>query len=78
MSVPALTCLAGFATLLLLLVVYIAGYFALSVTQWGATPDAWCRIYPLQWQAEIYKPAAKVESAVTGDDVSTYWQPANP
>ncbi|MGI8979704.1 MAG: hypothetical protein ACR2FY_10790 [Pirellulaceae bacterium] len=60
---------------LLPLVLCVAGYFALSRTSTGATPDDWCRIYRLQWQAEIFKPAAKVESAVTGDKVSTYWMP---
>jgi hypothetical protein len=56
-------------------VLYVGGYFALSRTSGGATPDDWCRIYRMKWQAEIFKPAAKVESMITGDEVSTYWMP---
>jgi hypothetical protein len=55
-------------------VLYVAGYLALSRTSPGA-PDHWCRIYRLKWQAEIFKPAAKVESVITGDEVSTYRMP---
>jgi hypothetical protein len=61
--------------ILLPAVLYVAGYLALSRTSPGATPDHWCRIYRLKWQAEIFKPAAKVESVITGDEVSTYWMP---
>jgi hypothetical protein len=48
---------------------------ALSRTSLGAAPGHWCRIYRLKWQAEIFKPAANVESVITGDHVSTYWMP---
>jgi hypothetical protein len=57
---------------------YFGGYWALSVKHSGATPDDWCRIFRTPWLAEIYKPAAKVESLVTGDEVTTYCSAANP
>lgn len=60
---------------ILLPAIYVAGYFALSKHSPGATAEDRCRMYRLNWQAQIYKPAAKVESAVTGDTVSTYWMP---
>ena len=63
------------SVILLPAVLYVAGYLALSRTSSGAIPDHWCRIHRLKWQAEIFKPAAKVESVVTGDEVSTYWMP---
>ena len=63
------------SVILLPLVLYVAGYFALSRTSPGPTADSWCRIYRLEWQTEIFKPAAKVESAITGDEVSTYFMP---
>ena len=63
------------SVILLPLVLYVGGYFALSRTSTGATPDDWCRIYRVEWQAEIFKPAARVESAITGDEVSTYFMP---
>ena len=69
----AVPCL--FIAVVLPLVLDVAGYFALSRTSTGAAPDHWCRIYRLKWQAEIFKPAAKVESVITGDHVSTYWMP---
>jgi hypothetical protein len=74
-NAPAVVCLV---IAVLLPALYVAGYFALSKTSSGATPDHWCRIYQFQWQAEVFKPAAKVESAITGDTVSTYWQPPTP
>jgi hypothetical protein len=60
---------------LLLCVPYGGGYFALSVKHSGATSDDWCRIFKHQWLVEFYKPAAKVESVLTRDEVTTYWQP---
>lgn len=60
---------------LVLLGTYVGGYFALSTNTSGATPDDRCRVFRVEWQAKIYKPAAKVESAITGDAVITYWMP---
>jgi len=71
-SVVVVFCLV---IMILLAVSYTAGYFALSRSSPGATPEHRCRIFRLKWLASIYKPAAKVESAVTGDKVSTYWMP---
>ena len=69
------TAVACLVIALLLPGLYVAGYFGLSVKHPGPVADSFCRIYRSKWQAEIYKPAAKVESAITGDDVVTYWQP---
>lgn len=69
---------AGVAVMLLLVAalgLYVVGYFATSTSHSGPIPDSRCRIFRLKWQADIYKPAAKVESVVTGDHVSTHWQP---
>ena len=59
----------------LLPVSYLAGYFFLSKHSPGATPEHRCRMFRSRWLVSIYKPAAKVESTVTGDKVSTYFMP---
>jgi len=64
-------CLLG--VLLIPGILYVAGYFALSESVLGAVPRARCRCFHLQWQANVYKPAAQVESVLTGDKVSTHW-----
>jgi hypothetical protein len=74
-SVSAITVSCLVIALVLPLVIYVTGYFALSRPMPGAFADAWCRCYRLKWQVEIFKPAAKVESAVTGNEISTYWMP---
>jgi hypothetical protein len=71
-NVPAIICLV---IAILMPALYAAGYFLLSIRHPGPDADSFCRIFEQQWQAEIYKPAASVESAVTGDEISTYWQP---
>jgi hypothetical protein len=77
---PDLSIIAGvlLAVLGVGLAIYVGGYFALSVRHPGPVAESWCRIYQRKWQAEIYKPAAKVESVLTGDAVITYWQPPSP
>lgn len=54
---------------------YVTGYFALSKNTPGATPEHRCRVFRQKWLTTAYKPAAKIESAMTGDTVSTYWMP---
>ena len=63
---------------MLLVAAYFGGYFALSVKHSGATSDDWCRIFRSAWLTKLYQPAARVESALTGDDVCTYYQPPSP
>src|SRR4029453_9643458 len=66
---------------MLLVTVYLGGYFAFSTKHSGATADDFCRIFRSPWLTAIYKPAAKVESAVTGDEICTYTSlplPSNP
>lgn len=57
------------------LVLYVAGYFALSKSMSGPVAESRCRCFRTQWQVEIYKPAARVETVLTGDDVTTFWLP---
>ena len=64
--------------LMLPLTVYVGGYFALSVKHSGATSEDWCRIFRSRWLTKIYEPAARVESALTGDEVCTYYQAPPP
>jgi hypothetical protein len=71
----AVICLA---VAMLLPLAYVTGYFALSTNSTGATPEHRCRMYQSRWLTTIFKPAAKVESVVTGDKVSTYWMPGKP
>lgn len=73
--VNAITVSCLLTALLLPLVIYITGYFVLSKPMPGPFADSWCRCYRLKWQTEIFKPAAKVESALTGNEISTYWMP---
>ena len=67
--------IAGLAIAFLLVASYSAGYWGLSRHSPGATPDDHCRIFRAQWLATIYQPAAKVEGALTGKEVSTWWMP---
>jgi hypothetical protein len=65
------------AVLLLPVAAYFGGYFALggigTLTTGHAT--CMCRAYPAQWQADIFRPAAKVESFFTGQEVKTAYIP---
>lgn len=64
--------------LVLFLTVYFGGYFALSVKHSGATANDWCLIFRSPWLTKLYQPAARIESALTGDEVCTYYQPPSP
>jgi hypothetical protein len=48
---------------------YVVGYFALSESMPGLSPGSHYRVFPSPWLTTIYKPAAHVESAVTGEQV---------
>jgi len=74
-NAPAIACVI---IVIAVFVVYVGGYFALSDGSKGATSDDRRRIFSTQWLTQIYKPAARVESAITGDSVSTYWMPPTP
>jgi hypothetical protein len=60
-----------FAVPMLLSALYVGGYFILSETVEGGS----ARFYNYRWLAEIYRPAAVVESSVTGRDVITLYVP---
>jgi hypothetical protein len=66
------------AVLLLPAAAYFGGYFALGGIGTLSTGSAtyMCRVYPAQWQADIFRPAAKVESFFTGQEVKTAYVPA--
>jgi hypothetical protein len=51
------------AGVLLLLVLYVAGYFGLSETDPSASRNELDRVYANKWSAAIYKPGGYVESA---------------
>lgn len=74
-SAPVLVALAIVG---LVLASYGAGYYLLGTVHSGATPEHWCRIYEWQWLKVIYEPVAEVESAVTGQEIDTYWMPPYP
>jgi hypothetical protein len=55
---------------------YVVGYFLRSqvLAATGRQGSLITRIYPTDWEATIFKPAAKIESLVTGKDVSSVKQ----
>lgn len=62
----------GIAFALLLALLYVAGYFALSDGIHSST--GWrleLRVYPTKWLSLLYWPGAKIESAITGHDIET-------
>ena len=70
------TGVAAVATLVLVpLSLYVAGYFALGskwdvLTETGPQ-DSYLRAFGTSWQAQLFRPAASVESFLTGNDVET-------
>lgn len=52
---------------------YFGGYFTLGGIGTLSTGSAtyMCRVYSAQWQADIFRPAARVESFFTGQEVKT-------
>jgi hypothetical protein len=61
--------IVGLAVLLLLLtngVVYIVGYFAMGTAVPSLSGGELLRVYPAEWQATVFVPAAKVESILRG------------
>lgn len=65
------------AVLLLPAAAYFGGYFALGGIGTLSTGSAtyMCRVFPAQWQADVFRPAAKVESFFTGQEVKTVYIP---
>ena len=70
------------AALVLLVVVvplgaYVGGYFAMGGVGTVSTQyeSKMCRFYPTQWQAEAFKPAARVESFLAGHEIKTGHMP---
>lgn len=74
---PTTTSVAG-ATLwivVIALAVYVGGYFVLAVRvveypNVAGGPDARTRVYKNRWTALAYRPAASIESSLTGYKVS--------
>jgi len=63
------------ATVLLVSLSYVVGYFALSDPIGGLKPRHRSRGYQAGWLATIYQPLASIESAVTGGNVDTIGDP---
>jgi hypothetical protein len=61
------------AIFLAVLIPYTAGYYLLGKIGTLAIPEGMVRVrsYRHQWQSEVYRPAAKVESLLTGREVWT-------
>lgn len=59
------------ALLLLPLSAYVAGYFWLCDGIYSMGYSYRARAYPYRWMAVIFYPAARIESAITGDDLGT-------
>lgn len=57
-------------SLLVLGAIYLGGYFGLC-TGTFATTDGKCRAYRTEWEAQIFRPVALAEGAVTGGLVET-------
>lgn len=63
------TALAGVAFLFfVLLSAYVVGYFSLSTVIFSVHGGCY-RLYETEWQATIFKPAAKIESFVRREEV---------
>lgn len=63
---------AALLLVLLLLSLYFAGYF-LRCEVWDSDDRLFIRnrIYPTDWETTIFRPAARVESLLSGKQVST-------
>ena len=60
------------AILLCLLAAYVIGYFALGESGYFVgTRPARARIYSYEWQADLFRPAARVETLLVGQAVET-------
>jgi len=61
------------------LAAYFGAYFSLtSGTSRNINSGGTCRVYRSSWQAIMFLPAAFVESAVTGREVSPAWTVPGP
>lgn len=56
------------ALVMVLMAVYVTGYFALDCATWRVSGCV-IRDYQGDWLAEIYRPAGRVEEALSGCDV---------
>jgi len=56
-------------------IIYFPAYFALSRPAFTGAHKSYERVFRSQWEAEIFRPAAKVESLITGSDVYVEWIP---
>jgi len=62
------------AVAVLPLALYAVAYFSLTVrTTPNLNSGGTCRVYRSMWQAIAFMPAAAVESAATGEEVSPAW-----
>jgi hypothetical protein len=55
--------------------IYFPAYFVLSRLHFTGVDKSYRRVFRSQWQAEIFKPAAKAEGLITGNDVYVEWIP---
>ena len=56
-------------------VIYFPPYFALSRPAFTGANKSYERVFRSQWEAEIFRPVAKVESLITESDVYVEWIP---
>jgi|GEM_PF-2537338 len=70
LSAPVAACLSLVLALLLPLI-YVGGYFAMGTPNPSLNGAALLREYSAQWQATVFVPAAKLESALRGLEVET-------
>jgi hypothetical protein len=61
------------------LAVYFGGYVAMGNTGTVSTKheSKMCRFYSTQWQADLFWPAAQVESFLAGHDIKTGHMPSD-
>ena len=55
--------------IVLLFMIYVRAYFAMSYPVSDEVYGRWHRVFQSHWQAEFFKPAARVESFITGTEV---------
>jgi hypothetical protein len=62
------------ATLVALPPVYVGTYIATGQTVYSSPGGPLAmRVYPAKWLAQLFVPAAKIESAIRGNRVSVTW-----
>jgi hypothetical protein len=74
-SKSILRALAFVAAATCLLMLLYVGCYLLAGDVWWMTPNIKCRRFSSDWQAAVFRPAAKVESWIIGNMVSAITKP---